>query len=97
MLRLSWTAPTTNEDGSPLTDLGSYAVYIVETSGGSGTSLGSTTETFMDVDTSAYEGDTVEFYATALDVLGNESIPSNIVTYTVPFVAPAPPENLVII
>jgi len=95
MLRLSWTAPTTNEDGTPLTDLGSYALYIV--ADGSGTSLGSTTETFMDVDTSAYEGETVEFYATALDIMGNESIPSNIVTHIVPFVAPAPPENLNII
>ena len=28
ILDASWTAPTTNTDGSPLTDLGSYRVYL---------------------------------------------------------------------
>ncbi|MHC4708747.1 MAG: fibronectin type III domain-containing protein, partial [Planctomycetota bacterium] len=30
---LNWTAPTTNTDGSPLTDLGGYKIYYGPTSG----------------------------------------------------------------
>ena len=32
ILDASWTAPTTNTDGSPLTDLGAYRVYYSPTS-----------------------------------------------------------------
>lgn len=74
---LSWTAPTTNDDGSPLTDLATYNVYEDVAQIGSvpaGTtsfSLGSLTI-----------GETHTFGVTALNALGVSSTQATI-TYTV--------------
>lgn len=72
---LSWDAPTTNSDGSPLTDLTGYKVYY-------GTSSGSYTES---VDIGNTTGSVVDglsagtwcFAVTAYDTSGNESDYSN--------------------
>ncbi len=85
---LSWTAPTTNADGSPLTDLAGYRIYWSLTSG-----------TFIDADrhqldtavnilftamTGLTSPDNMYFTVTAFDSAGNESGYSNIVTIDSP-------------
>lgn len=80
---LSWTAPTENEDSSPLTDLAGYTVYY-------GTSIddypnsvtiynpGITTNIVENLSTGTWH-----FIVTAFDLSGNESAPSNIVSLTI--------------
>lgn len=89
---LTWDAPTTNEDGTPLTDLAGYRLYGGETAGGPYVMI----EDVGDVLTSQvhrpeWEGQTIYFVATAYDDKGNESVYSNEVSKTFPSVAPAPP------
>jgi hypothetical protein len=78
---LTWDAPTTNADGTPLTDLAGYKVYY-------GTSSGNYTMA-MDVGnvkTYKYEGlqsGTYYFAATTYDTSGNESDYSNEVIKTI--------------
>jgi uncharacterized protein YceK len=78
--KLEWDAPTTNEDGTPLTDLKGYKLYY-------GPSSGNYTG-FIDVrrDTTSVKiatilkltkSDTLCFAVTAYDTLGNESDYSN--------------------
>src|SRR3989338_5402020 len=73
---LSWDPPTTNVDGSPLTDLGGYKIYYGIASGSYTTSIdvGNTvsyTVTNLIAETTYY------FAATAYDTLYNESGYSN--------------------
>ena len=83
---LSWDAPTTNEDGSPLTDLGGYMVYSRNASGPLGNvDVGNVLTHTTDV------GDNTFFTVTAYDTSGNESGPSNEVLFGI---APASPTNL---
>ncbi len=72
---LSWDAPTTNTDGSPLADLAGYKLYY-------GTSSGSYSQTINVGTTSSYTvtgllGGTYYFAVTAYDSEGNESAYSN--------------------
>jgi hypothetical protein len=82
-LDVSWTAPTSNEDGSPLTDLASYRVYYGSTST---PCPGSSYSEFASPSASPAAGDTVvasltgltagvTYYVsvTAVDGSGNES------------------------
>jgi len=88
---LSWTAPTTNEDGTPLTDLAGYKLYY-------GASPGIYTNV-LDVgnvltyvwNVGEQEGQTLYFNATAYDLSGNESIYNGEVSLTFPMIAPSPP------
>ena len=79
-LMLSWSAPTTNEDGTPLEDLAGYRLHY-------GTESGHYTYV-VDVGdyTSAEVGDlapdTWYLAVTAYDFLGNESGFSNEIHYT---------------
>ena len=80
---LSWTAPTENEDGSPLEDLAGYRIYWGTTPGEYPNSLtidnpGITT-TVID---SLVPG-TYEFVATSFNAAGVESVYSNTSTKTV--------------
>lgn len=84
---LTWDAPVTNEDGTPLTDLGGYKIYnndveVVD--------VGNVLTHTMDVTEGSYV-----FTVRAYDTAGNESINSNEVTYELK-ICPAPPENLVV-
>lgn len=79
---LSWTPPTTNSDGTPLTDLAGYKVY-------SGVSSGNYTQN-VDVGnvtsytaTSLSVGTTYYFAVTAYDTSGNQSIFSNEMNTTI--------------
>jgi len=79
-LMLSWTAPTTNEDGSTLDDLAGYKLYY-------GTQPGQYSEviTVGDFTTSeigGLESGTYYLTVTAYDIYGNESNFSNEINHT---------------
>jgi hypothetical protein len=80
---LSWTPPTQNTDGSPLTDLAGYKLRW-------GTSLGNypsvVTINNPGITTYVVENltpNTYYFVATAFDTSGNESSPSNAASKTI--------------
>lgn len=89
---LSWDAPTTNTDGTPLTDLAGYKIYCSKTSGGY-------TLPCIDVkNVTTYKVINLTegiwfFVATAYDTSGNESVYSNEVSKTIK-VAPGCPLQL---
>lgn len=88
---LTWQSPTTNSDGTPLTDLAGYKIYVSKASGvyadaiNAGNVLTKTLTNFC-------EG-TYYFVATAYDTSGNESAYSNEVSKTIT-IAPAAPTTL---
>ena len=75
---LTWDAVTTNEDGSPATDLAGYKVYYSQTSGAytSFKDVGNVTSMNIQTTIGALKGNWC-FVATAYDVAGNESDFSN--------------------
>ena len=77
---IAWTAPTTNNDGSPLTDLAGYNLYY-------GTSSGNYTNTVRVGNATTYTlnlaAGSYYFVATAYNSLGVESSDSNQVVKTV--------------
>jgi len=79
-LMLSWVAPTTNEDGSPLDDLAGYKLYY-----GNAPGIYSNVITVGDY-TTAEIGDlgsgTYYLTVTAYDIYGNESVFSNEIDHT---------------
>lgn len=70
---LTWTAPTTNEDCSPLTDLAKYRVYQLRADGTS--EFRETTDTTYTWEPPLSRPSTV--FVTAVDMSGNESEGSN--------------------
>ena len=76
---LSWEAPTTNADGTPLTDLAGYRVHYGTSPGPSGYTdfkyiAGNITQYTVD---NLTDGKTYYFAVSALDTSGNESDFSN--------------------
>jgi len=94
---LSLKTPSTNSDGSALTDLAFVKVYCGWASGSNWTFDKKVAETVIDkavtVDLAVPpdEGKTLYCVATAFDATGNESAVSNEVTHVFPTVAPSPP------
>ena len=90
-ITLSWDAPTSNADGTPLTDLAGYKIYVSKVPGvyadpiDVGNVLTKTLTNFC-------EG-TYYFVATAYDTSGNESAYSNEVSKAIN-IAPATPTGL---
>jgi len=83
-ITLSWSAPTKNADGTPLTDLAGYIVYYGTQSHNYGYKIKVGNVTTY-TDTNLVNGVTYYFAVTAYDKLGNESKLSNevsIVKYT---------------
>jgi hypothetical protein len=78
---LSWEAPTTNADGTPLTDLGGYKVYYGTSSGNYTVSLDVGNVTTYKIDN--LTPGTYYFAVTAYDTSGNESGYSNEVSKTI--------------
>ncbi len=79
-ITLNWTAPTTNTDGTPLTDLSGYKLYY-------GTSAGNYTNSITLGNVITYTlnnlaNGTYYFVATAYTAAGSESAPSNEVSKT---------------
>jgi len=96
-VQLAWDAPTTNSDGTVLTDLGGYFIYCSKTDGDYSTpfckiDVGNVLTALIDVDMG--EGESAYFVATAYDLTGNESAFSNEVAHAVPFLCPAAPGSL---
>jgi hypothetical protein len=96
-VQLSWNAPTTNEDGTPLTDLAGYMLYYGRTS----RSVSGTYEFSLDVGNQTtftlpglQDGQLYYFSVTAYDTSANESAFSNEVS-AVPTSNPPPPAGLV--
>jgi hypothetical protein len=91
----SWTAPTANEDGTPLTDLAGYRLYRCATSPCTravGTLIGTVAApaTTFSIPHSSQGFLTV----TAFDTSGNESAESNSVPFDV--LAPGPASGLTV-
>jgi hypothetical protein len=93
---ITWTVPTQNADGSPLTDLKSYNVY----QGGSEATLvkvGSIVVPMTAYTTPALSPGTYYFAVTAVDSIGNESARTPAVSTVVappPTKIPGTPSNL---
>ena len=75
---LSWYAPKTNADGTPLTDLAGYKVYYGPSSGNYTQTIDVGNATAIQIDSLA--AGTWYFAVTAYDSSGNESTFSNEVT-----------------
>ena len=87
-VRLAWEAPTTNVDGSPVTDLGGYWLYQRrdgEPYGGPVQTIAAPTTTATV--TNLQPGVTYFWVVTAFDTGGNESAQSNEVSFSVPAAA----------
>ena len=96
-LNFGWNEVTTNADGTPCEDLGGYFFYCSLTEGDYvdplckidvGNHINAT------VDVALNEGETGYFVVTAYDLNGNESEPSNEISYVYPFQCPAAPAGL---
>lgn len=90
---LYWDAPTTNVDGSPLTDLAGYKIYWSTTSGGYTDANSKDVGNVLTISTQNVTGSSTTVYyfvATAYDTAGNESDFSNEVSNTIPLVPAAP-------
>lgn len=88
---LAWDAPTTNEDGTPLTDLKGYKIYYGHKAGTYTINIDVGNVTTYKV-TKLPDGKYF-FAATAYDITGNESAYSNEVQAVLDTVGPKPPSG----
>jgi len=86
---LSWNAPTTYTDGTPITSLGGYHVYTGTTSGSYSQNVDVGNVTSYTVN-SLNASTTYHFAVTAYDATGDVSGYSNQVSYTTPAATPSP-------
>lgn len=94
VVTLSWDAPTTNTDGTPLTDLAGYKVYCGQAAGVYDSPLDAGNVLSYRVSDSLAVDGTYFCAATAYDTSGNESTYSNEVTFPLDRLAPGAPINL---
>lgn len=101
-VKITWNAPTTNSDGTPLTDLKGYNIYYGKETGVyvNQVDVGNVlTFDILNLD----EGVTYFFVLTAYDSTGNESAFSTEVSIFIPIATipdtlkPAPPESVKVI
>ncbi len=94
--QFAWDAPTTNADGSPLTDLAGYKVYTCAKSVGQTNCNLATGTKIADVTAPATTSPIPQgqgyAFVTAVDTSGNESAPSNVVFFDL--VGPNSPTNM---
>lgn len=76
----TWNAPTTNTDGSPLTDLAGYTLYQSDSSGVQTITVDAPATTVV-MPGACRVG---QYWVTARNVAGIESDPSNIVVFKKP-------------
>ncbi|MEF9427327.1 MAG: fibronectin type III domain-containing protein [Candidatus Mariimomonas ferrooxydans] len=74
---LTWEAPTTNSDGTPLTDLAGYKIYYRTSSGSYGTPINVSDENATNYTVDSLSSGTWCFAVTAYDTSLNESDYSN--------------------
>ncbi len=91
--KLSWSPPTTNVDGTPLTDLGGYKIYcgIAARTYNVIKDVGNVVE-YLILNMVSKDG-TYFCAVTAYDTTGNESAYSNEVSFTIDYTAPNPPSS----
>ena len=70
---VSWVAPTTRTDGTPLTNLAGFRIYYGATSGSYPNSVSVTNPNLTSYAIDALPAGTYYFVATAFDASGNES------------------------
>jgi hypothetical protein len=86
---LSWDAPTAYTDGTPITGLGGYKIYMGTTSGSYSQTLDVGNVTSYTV-SSLDDANTLYFAVTAYDTTGDVSGFSNQISYTTPAPPPSP-------
>jgi hypothetical protein len=91
----SWNAPTTNEDGSSLTDLAGYKLYYGLASGNYTASIVVGNVTTYQIN-NLVDDLTYYFAVTALDKSGNESIYSEEQSFTLPPPPPPPAPDIAV-
>jgi hypothetical protein len=93
-ITLAWDAPTTNEDGTPLTDLAGYKLYWGLAPGNytNTQDVGNVTQYTLDI--GPVEDARVYFNVTAYDDKGNESDYDGEINAPFGPIRPAPPQNL---
>ena len=90
---LSWDAPTTNADGTPLTDLAGYHIYQREGSNTYNYTAPVATTTQTTVTLTNLQSGNYHWVARAYNTSGAESVDSNEVALVV-VISPSPPLNL---
>ncbi len=94
--QFAWDAPTTNADGSPLTDLAGYKVYTCAKNVGQTNCNLATGTKIADVTAPATTSPIPQgqgyAFVTAVDTTGNESAPSNVIFFDL--VGPNSPTNM---
>lgn len=89
--KLSWTPPTTNTDGTPLTDLGGYKLYCGPKTGNY-TVVKDVANIVEYLILNVVSKDGTYFCAvTAYNIPGNESGYSNEVNFSIDYTSPNPP------
>jgi len=83
VVTLSWDAPTTNADGTPLTDLAGYKIYWGSSQNNYPNSKVLTNPGLSSAVVDQLTPATWYFVVTAYDAYGNESAYSNVATKTV--------------
>lgn len=105
-LTAAYTEPTTNPDGSALTDLAYTSIYYHVNGGpkivgprttASDLSGGGHIEIILIVPAPTGGVTDLAFYATATDTAGNESLPTTPVQFTVERLAPSSPTSFTIV
>jgi hypothetical protein len=98
---LTWTPPTQNTDGTPLTDLTSYRIYraLAATPAACATATLTVLATVPApatgyLDANQTQNGTYCYQVTALDAASNESARSNMASKAIDLLAPAGPTNL---
>ncbi len=83
VVTLSWSPPTENEDGSPLTDLAGYRIYYRDITGEHSESLQLDNPGLSTIVIEGLDAGTWEFTMTSVNATGIESGRSNSITRTV--------------
>lgn len=91
---LYWTAPTTNDDGTPLTDLAGYRLYCGNATGTYTAIVDTGMTTVYPLSSIVGISGTYYCIVKALDITGNESKPSNEVSFLYDTVGPGAPAGL---
>jgi predicted phage tail protein len=86
---LTFTAPTTNTDGTPIATPLTYEVFEGSTSGGEALAAKGLAGSPITVNTGLKDNTTVYFYVEVVDANGNASAPSNEVCKTFPAAVPS--------
>lgn len=92
--RISWIAPTTNADGTPLTDLAGYRVYIGTASGVYGAATATVIQPATTWACGTLSNGQKYTVVTAFDLAGNESVRSLEVPFVLDTIAPAAPSGV---